>query len=450
MKKLHSILLAMLLIAVACTPNIPVASITLDKTSLTIEAGDNLTLVVTILPENASEKSVKWESSDNSVLSVDAHGLISAQSAGTSIVTATAVDNGLKANCTVTVVNKEVPVTGVSLSPESLTMNAGETYALVATVLPENATDKSLTWETSSIFVASVSDGIVTAGRAGNATISVTTHDGGKTAKCEVSVNSFKEAITGSASDITCIRATISGQLVSNEDLSNYNYPRGVLYSTSPDVLYSTSIKAIPESYDDEEYHFSVILKNLVPGVKYYYRSFLTSSYVAKDDEVAYGEIKSFNALPLPGGAVNLGLSVKWASCNKGALRPEDYGDYIVFPSGIGTWRAPSLEEIHELLDNTTKRKVYINGVAGVLFVSTKEGYTDIPIFLPSAGERASDGVTMMYVGYRGRYWSHTVDNLRKDKGYFLSFDATSEYVPNVGITSQYIGSGFTIREVTQ
>jgi uncharacterized protein YjdB len=84
-----------------------------------------------------------------------------------------------------------VPVTGVSLNKTSLTLDAGKSETLTATVTPSNATDKSVTWSSSNTAVATVSsEGVVTGVKAGTATITATTNDGGKTATCAVTVNS--------------------------------------------------------------------------------------------------------------------------------------------------------------------------------------------------------------------------------------------------------------------
>ena len=81
-----------------------------------------------------------------------------------------------------------VSVTGVSLDKTAITLNVGETAALKASVIPDIATDQTVTWKSSSSAVATVKDGVVTAVSAGTATITVTTVDGGKTATCAVTV----------------------------------------------------------------------------------------------------------------------------------------------------------------------------------------------------------------------------------------------------------------------
>lgn len=88
------------------------------------------------------------------------------------------------------VTSSNVPVTGVSVSPTSVTLNNGQTSQLTATVSPANATNKTVSWSTSNALIASVNaSGLVTANGAGTATITATTADGGRTATCTVTVN---------------------------------------------------------------------------------------------------------------------------------------------------------------------------------------------------------------------------------------------------------------------
>lgn len=87
-----------------------------------------------------------------------------------------------------TIEDPTVAVTSVSLSQTTATMNIGETVTLAATVAPDDATDKTVTWASSDVTVATVTNGVVTAVAAGTATITVTTTDGAKTATCMVTV----------------------------------------------------------------------------------------------------------------------------------------------------------------------------------------------------------------------------------------------------------------------
>ena len=176
--------------------DIAVTSISLDKTSLTLEIGESYTLIATVSPSNATDKSVTWSSTNPSVASVSG-GKVTAKSEGATTITATA-HNGKTAACTVTV-NELAPeiieVTSVALNKTSLTLEIGASETLMATVLPSNATDKSVTWTSSAQSAATVANGKITAIGSGTATITATAHNG-KTATCIVTVNAAVPKIT--------------------------------------------------------------------------------------------------------------------------------------------------------------------------------------------------------------------------------------------------------------
>ncbi len=166
---------------------IPVSSVSLDKTSVELTEGDETTLTATVNPDNATNKKVSWKSSNTSVAIVSG-GKVTALKAGTTTITVTTEDGGKTATCEVTVVTKTVSVTSVSLDKTSVELIEGSEITLIATVNPDNATNKNVTWKSSNDSVATVSDGKITALKAGTATITVTTEDGGKTATCDIKV----------------------------------------------------------------------------------------------------------------------------------------------------------------------------------------------------------------------------------------------------------------------
>ena len=174
--------------AVTVVPRkIPVEGVSVAPASATLARGESLQLSVSVSPADATDKSVVWQSSDSGIASVDKNGLVTAQGAGSAVISAITNDCGKKAYCGITVF---VPVTGVTLSAQSLSLVEGDTETLVATVLPEDATDRSVTWVSSDASVVNVSsDGVVTALKVGSAQISVVTGDGGFKAFCNVSVS---------------------------------------------------------------------------------------------------------------------------------------------------------------------------------------------------------------------------------------------------------------------
>ena len=160
---------------------IPVTSITLNKTSLTLEKGSCEVLTATVSPQNATNKEVKWTSSDDAVATVDQNGTVNAVSNGDAVITASAGD--FSATCTVSVI---VPVTSITLNKTELTLLVGDNAQLEATVNPEDATDKTVTWYSSDTDIATVDDGKITAVNFGIAYISVQT--GNLVETCTVTV----------------------------------------------------------------------------------------------------------------------------------------------------------------------------------------------------------------------------------------------------------------------
>ncbi|MCL2042402.1 MAG: Ig domain-containing protein [Bacteroidales bacterium] len=163
-----------------------VTGVTLNKETLTLGVGDTDTLIATIQPDNATIKTVSWESSNPAVATVIGNGLVTAISKGSVTIAVTTQDGSKSAGCIVTV--GEVPVTGVTLNKDTLVLDIEETETLIATVLPENATIQEVYWTISNPAVATIFNGLVTPHSLGKATITVTTLDGNKTAKCDLEV----------------------------------------------------------------------------------------------------------------------------------------------------------------------------------------------------------------------------------------------------------------------
>ena len=184
-----------------------VTEVGLNKTSTTLIEGETETLVATVMPENATDKSVVWESGNESVATVSQEGLVTAVGEGKATITVKTNDGGFSASCEVTVKKKVIAVTGVKLSAASMTLREGDKGTLTATVEPANATNKNVEWWTSDLDVVSVtstsggSNGYVEARGAGKATVTVKTEDGEFSASCEITVEKKEVPVTGIALD---------------------------------------------------------------------------------------------------------------------------------------------------------------------------------------------------------------------------------------------------------
>ena len=260
-------------------------------------------------------------------------------------------------------------VTGVEIDATELELEVGGKAVLTATVLPENATDKTVTWTSSAPDIASVDEnGTISGLSAGNAVVTVTTTDGGKTAECKITV---------------ATSSTING------------------------------------------HEF-----------------------------------------------VDLGLSVKWGTCNVGAESPLEYGDHFAWGeiepkeeytaqnsltyeaempdiSGDpeydaaragwgGTWRTPTVEEMDKLMYDCTWEWMTEENVNG--FKVT--GPNGNSIFLPAAGYR--NGTSLEYDGEEGYYWTSTPHSNSRYT-YSLYF-----YDPDVLDGWDFRNHGLTIRPVSE
>lgn len=199
--RLPAVLLACVFALSSCgggeeTPNpgpgdgeeVKVQSVTLDKSSETLEVGETLTLVPTVLPSDATDKTVIWTSSNPAVADVDS-GKVTAIADGECTITVTTSDGWKKAECAITVMPGIVSVTGVTVKPATASIAEGKSLRLIAEVKPSNATDASLKWTSGDSAIVSVdNEGIITGVAHGNTTVTVTTVDGKFKAECKVDV----------------------------------------------------------------------------------------------------------------------------------------------------------------------------------------------------------------------------------------------------------------------
>lgn len=169
---------------------IDVESVELNKTSTRLSIGSSEQLIATVKPENATDKNVVWSSDNEDVATVDATGNVTAIGEGNTNITVTTQDGVKTAQCSVEVY-KETGVIGVTLNKESINLGIQKSYQLKASINPETADNKNLTWSSDSPKEVAVDqDGLVTATTSSTtqAVITVTTEDGNKTAMCNVNV----------------------------------------------------------------------------------------------------------------------------------------------------------------------------------------------------------------------------------------------------------------------
>lgn len=170
-----------------------VTGVNLDQTAISLAVGGTAALNATITPANATNQNLTW-SSDNTNVATVASGTVTAVGKGSTNITVTTEDGQYKAVCAVTVTQ---PVTGVLLNTGTLTLFTGDTATLTATVQPDSATNKNVTWSSDNEAVATVDNsGKITAVTAGEANITVKTEDGNHSADCKVTVTQSAYSIS--------------------------------------------------------------------------------------------------------------------------------------------------------------------------------------------------------------------------------------------------------------
>ena len=236
---------------------IKVTIITLNKTETTINVGSTETLSVTAIdPSNATDKTYTWNSDNTAVATVDANGVVTAKAAGSANITATANDgSGVTATCAVTVI---VPVSSITINnapTEALFVNSKGT--LTATVVPDNATDQTVTWSSSDPDYVSINETTgeyEVKGTKGYGSATITASAGGKTATC---------TITGKVT-YTSLKA---GDVIRTGDTF---YAGSVYFNTTPAMSFGDSNGVITLVESSGYYKFKRGSNGSMPNVTSY------------------------------------------------------------------------------------------------------------------------------------------------------------------------------------
>lgn len=190
------------------------SAITLDKTDVTVKVGETLKLKADVLPDDADDKGVVWYSYDNNIASVSSDGVVTGVKAGTTKVFAATHANNIKVGCDITVLQ---PATGVTIDQTNISFaNIGESIQLSASVLPEDASNKNVVWESSDTKVAIVSNGKTVCTGFGTAVISVVTEDGGFMATCMINATSGINGVSENEALKDAKRYDVMGRELSN------------------------------------------------------------------------------------------------------------------------------------------------------------------------------------------------------------------------------------------
>ena len=273
------------------TEKVSVEKITIDQENFEMTEGESTVLTATVLPDDATDKTVSWHSSKEDVVMISNTGKAMAMAPGKAVVTAKA---GNKTDfITITVMDNAVRVTGVSLDKSAIALKVGESETLTATVTPPDATNKNVSWTSSDAAVATVENGKVKGVKPGSVTITAKTEDGGMTAECAVTVKTnLAPSVTVGAEHISAVSVVLKGK--ANLDSSApSDLMVGFQYSLSEGILPSNST-TVEATDADSQYNYSRGITGLEPETTYYFRSIVRMS-----GQDYYGETMSFTTKAL-------------------------------------------------------------------------------------------------------------------------------------------------------
>ena len=364
------------------------SGISLDQTSLTINSGTTAQLTASIKPAEAFA-TITWTSNDESVATVDANGLVTAVAGGTCTITAKTSGSNKTATCSVTV--KQM-VTSIVLSQTTAVLESDGIVRLSATVLPVNASNKTVVWSSNNEAVAGVVNGtVVAAGSYGTAVITCEAADGsGVTATCIVYILDPSTYVDLGLPSRT-LWATCNVGATSPEDYGDY---------------FAWGETA---GYNDGKTNFNWSTYKWCEG------SSSTMTKYCTDSSYGYNGFTD----------------------NKTELDLEDDAAYANWGPA---WRMPSIEQFAELINSgyTTTEWTTQNGVYGRKITSKVAGYEGNFIFLPAAGDR--DNSSLGDAGSDGNYWSRTLGGSYPNNARGLYFHS--------GFIGTYNGSRYYGRSV--
>lgn len=313
-----------------------------------------------------------------------------------------------------------IAVTGVQLNQKTLAITAGETAVLTATVFPENAANKKVTWKSTNTIAATVADGTVTALKEGQTTIVVTTEDGEFTDECVVTVNAPVYPATGVTLDREAMTIAAGEQSLLTATVAPSNADQSVTWSSSDEAVATV----VDGTVTGKGKGTAVITVTSNDG------GFEETASVTVEGVLINGVVWAETNVGMPGTFVatpeELGMFYEWGSrtgwSSTNPMQDSDGGttwkegavdaaQWSNSPCPAG-WHLPSKTDIYKLVfdnleginDKVSRDYVAHGAVNGAVFTDNALGTS---IFLPAAGYRicASYGY-LMNQNKLGYYWT--------------------------------------------
>lgn len=317
----------------------PVENIVVTPNSTSVKVGESISLSARIYPEDAHDKGVIWSSSDESIATVNIDGSVTALSPGlVRIYAISNYNNDIRDVCEVTILQS---ATGISLNQSEIELVEDESSQIIATVLPENASNKNVNWMSSDVSVAMVSpDGTVYAIKPGQATIMATTVDGGFVALCKVTVKA--KVILATAIRLSHTSKTIAvgetlqlNAVLEPENVTNNNI-NWISTNTNVATVNSTGlIQAVAQGSTEiiatttDESNLSAICKIIVekPFIE------ITQIHISPSSaRIPVGKSVKLNAIVTPDDATS--TNVLWSTTNASVAAVSQDGNVEAISEG--------------------------------------------------------------------------------------------------------------------
>lgn len=365
-------------------------SVILDADEAYMHVDERRYFTATVLPEDASNKTITWTSSDEAIATVNLLGQVRARAIGECTITA-ATSNGVEAKLHITVVDKTVAVKGVTVVPGAISLRKEETYTLEAVVIPSDATDKRVSWTSDNESVATVStEGVVTAHSEGSATITATA--GNYSGVCYVTVIDESGVIAPTAITLSSEEATLGKgetlQLTATIEPDNATDKTVFWSSSAPDVAQVSEDGLVTALAGGR----TVIIATAVNGVAAACNVTVDVPVEAieldiEEIEIIEGTTFTVLATILPADATD--KTLEWTSDNPNVATVDADGDVTVHAIGTASITARALDGSGIWASCT------IHGISGIDTILGDSGVCDVYTTDGLLIHRAADAITL-------------------------------------------------------
>lgn len=341
--------------ATVTVKEVAVKNIIIDRKSESVTVGGSVTIVPEIEPATATNLSLAWSSSNKDIAKVDGNGVVTGLKVGKTTITVKA-SNGVKASVEVNVVSTEKPIESIKLSESSKTLKIGESFLLKTSISPSDATNKAVTWSSSDKTIATVSNGKVTARKAGTVTIKATTKNN-KTASCTITVKKIEvSSIELNKTNIT-LGIGASNVITATVKPSNAN-DKSIKWSSSDNGIVSVDSSGNIKGISAGTATIKAEASNGVSAeAKVTVKKFVTLFLDRSTATISVGDVIEIDA------TVSSGETITWSSSNSKVAKVQD-GVILGVSAGTATIKAKAGDSeatIKVTVTDTSVKSVTLN-----------------------------------------------------------------------------------------